>query len=295
MPGALAVTGLTTFAQAASRQPQQYSLGAALGAPRYPSNIYYNAGNWPDELNEYNTLYVAQGTSLGNATYPSDTGHCTDTSATTCLTAPATEASLLASESHIMLSHVLGNNPRVGYAHQTDLIGPATQNGQDYGYTLIGLVNDMLSQYNSWYNANAPLAQMTDVTEAQTLAEQSAWATAETGGKYTASEQNGVVTVTNNGSAVNIPVTVPPGTTVNGSAFGQPYGGDLSNWVNLGTNATETLTEHVGPAILSPASASSIVGAPFSFTVSTTGAPTPAITGTGVLPGGLTFTDNGNG
>ncbi len=28
-----------------------------------------------------------------------------------------------------MLSHVLANNPRVGYAHQTDLIGPATQNG----------------------------------------------------------------------------------------------------------------------------------------------------------------------
>ena len=23
-----------------------------------------------------------------------------------------------------MLSHVLANNPRVGYAHQTDLIGP---------------------------------------------------------------------------------------------------------------------------------------------------------------------------
>ena len=293
MPAALAGAGVTTFAQDASRQPQQYSLGAALGAPRYPSNIYYNASNFPDGLSEYNTLYVAQGDSLGSTQFPSETGHCTNTSSTTCLTTPATEASLLASESHIMLSHVLANDPRVGYAHQSDLIGPAAQNGQDYGYTILRLIDDMLSQYNSWYTA--PLAQMTGVTEAQTLAEQSAWATAETGGKYTASEQNGVVTVTNNGSAVNIPVTVPPGTTVNGSAFGQPYGGDLSNWVNLGTNATETLTEHVGPAILSPASASSIVGAPFSFTVSTTGAPTPAITGTGVLPGGLTFTDNGNG
>ena len=44
---------------------------------------------------------------------------------------------MLASESHIMLSHVLANDPRVGYAHQTNLIGPATQNGQDYGYTLL--------------------------------------------------------------------------------------------------------------------------------------------------------------
>src|ERR1039458_3716419 len=74
MPGALADTGVTTFAQDASRQPQQYSLGAALGAPRYPSNIYYNAGNWPDELSEYNTLYVAQGDSLGSTQFPSETG-----------------------------------------------------------------------------------------------------------------------------------------------------------------------------------------------------------------------------
>ena len=67
MPAALNATGVTTFAQDASRQPQQYSLGNALGAPRYPSNIYYNASNWPDELNEYNTLYVAQGDSLGSS------------------------------------------------------------------------------------------------------------------------------------------------------------------------------------------------------------------------------------
>ena len=295
MPGALADTGVTTFAQDASRQPQQYSLGAALGAPRYPNNIYYNAANWPDELSEYNTLYVAQGDNLGNATYPSETGHCTDTSATTCRTTPATEADFLASESHIMLSHVLANDPRLGYDHQTDLIGPATQNGQDYGYTLIDLINNMLSQYNSWYNTNSPLDQMTDVTEAQTLAEQSAWATAAKAGTYTASETNGVVTVTNTGSGVNVPVTVPAGTTVNGAAFGQAYGGNLSDWVNLGTGATETLTENVAPTITSAASASSIVGAPFSFTVTTTGAPAAALSETGALPSGITFTDNGNG
>ena len=94
---------------------------------------------------------MAQGVSLGNPGYPGETGHCADTSATTCITTPATEADLLASESHIMLSHVLDNNPRVGYAHQTNLIGPATQNGQDYGYTLLALISDMLSQYNSWF------------------------------------------------------------------------------------------------------------------------------------------------
>ena len=293
MPGALADTGITTIASDASRQPQQYSIGGALTAPRYPSNIYYNASNWPDELNEYNTLYVAKGVSLGNSAFPGETGHCTDTSDTTCLTAPATEASLLASETHIMLSHVLSNDPRVGYAHQSDLIGPATQNGQDYGYTILDLIDHMLSQYNGWYTAAAPLDQMTDVTEARVLAEQGAWA--GSAGQVSASVRSGVVTITNGGQGVKVPLTVPPGTTTGGSAFGQPYGGQLSDWVSLGSGSTETLTEKTGPSITSGASATSIVGTPFSFKVTTTGAPAPSLSETGTLPAGDSFTDNGDG
>ncbi len=291
MPQALSDTGVTTVAADASRQPQQYTIGAALTAPRYPSNIYYNASNWPDQLNEYNTLYVSQGDSIGNG----ETGHCADTSATTCRPTPATEADFLASESHIMLTHVLANNPRVGYAHQTDLIGPATENGQDYGYTILDLISNMLSQYNSWFNSSTPLDQMTDVSEAQVLAEQGAWATALGGSSISATETNGVVTVTNAGPSVEVPITVPPGTTANGAAFGTAYGGELSDWVNLATGATETLDENVAPTIISGTSATSIVGIPFSFTVSTTGEPHPALTESGALPTGLSFTDNGNG
>jgi hypothetical protein len=293
MPAALAATGVTTFATDASRQPNQYSLtsgsSTATSAPRYPSNIYYNASNWTDELNEYNTLYVTPSVPLGNATYPTETGHCDASSATTCLTAPATQSSLLASESRIMLSHVLANNPRVGYAHQTNLIG-----GSDpaNGYTLLTLLNNMLSQYDAW--TTTPLVQMTDVTEANVLTEQSAWAKAA--GSVKATETNGVVTVTNaSGSPVSVPVTVPPGTTIGGAAFGQPYGGELSTWTSVPAAGTTTLTEDVAPAITSANTASSIVGAPFSATVTTTGYPAPAITETGALPKGLTFTDNGNG
>jgi large repetitive protein len=91
-------------------------------------------------------------------------------------------------------------------------------------------------------------------------------------------------------------VTMPTGTTTaSGAAFGQSYGGQLSNWENLGTGATETLDLHIPPTFTSSASATSIVGAPFSFTVSTTGEPVPAITESGALPAGLTFTDNANG
>jgi len=296
MPAALTGTGITAIGSDASRQPQQYTIGPALTAPRYPSNIYYNASNFPDELNEYNTLYVAQGDSLGSTQFPGETGHCAGSSSTTCRTTPATEADFLASESHIMLSHVLNNDPRAGYAHQSDLIGPATDtSGADYGYTILRLIDNMLSQYDTWYASTAPIDQMNDVTEAQVLSGQGAWAKAGTAGQYTATETNGTVTVTNNGPAVGIPITVPPGTTVNGAAFGQAYGGDLSDWVSLGTGAGETLTENVAPAITSAASASSIVGTPFSFTVTTTGAPAGKLTGTGALPAGITFTDNGNG
>jgi hypothetical protein len=300
MPAALANVGVTTFAADASRQPAQYSLDSgsnvAESAPRYPSNIYYNAANWADELNEYNTLYVAPGVSLGSYGPAGETGHCAASSATTCLMAPDSETQILASESRIMLSHVLANDPRVGYAHQTDLIndgsglmGSSTQSG----YTLLSLLNSVLAQYNSW--SSTPLIQMTDATDAQVLGQQSAWASALDGGKVSATEVNGVVTITNTGSPVQIPVTVPSGTTVSGAAFGQAYGGSLSGWTSIATGGTLVLSESGAPQIISANSASSIVGSAFMTTVTASGAPTPALSEVGALPLGVTFTNNGNG
>ena len=239
---------------------------------------------------------MKQGVPLGDPGYPGDIGHCVDTAVTTCLSQPATEADVLASETHIMMSHVLGNDPRVSYAHQSDLIGPATQNGQDYGYTILALINSMLSQYSNWFTATAPLDQVTDASDAQVLAEQGAWASAVASGQVTATESGGTVTITNNGSGVKVPVTVPPGTTGSGgAAFGQPYGGILSAWDDLGNGATQTLTESEAPVITSASAATSIVGSAFSFTVRTTGAPVPALAESGPLPAGVTFTDNGDG
>ncbi len=47
--------------------------------------------------------------------------------------------------------------------------------------------------------------------------------------------------------------------------------------------------------ITSANSASAVAGTPFSFTVTTTGVPTPSVTEKGKLPKGLTFLNNGNG
>ena len=293
MPAALHNVGVNVFAADASRQPQQYALSSggttAESAPRYPSNIYYNASNWPDEINEYNTLYVAPGVSLGNTTYPSETGHCAASGATTCLTTPATETSILASESSIMLSHVLANNPRVGYAHQTDLIGPAAT-----GYTILSLINSMLSQYNAW--TTTPLTPMNDATEATVLGEQAAWASAQSAKSVTATDTNGVVTITNTSAApITVPFSAPLGSTVGGAAYGQAYGGTLSAWTTIAAKGTLVVDEKVAPTITSANAATSIVGTPFSFTVHTTGAPSPALSFTGSLPTGIAFLDNGNG
>jgi hypothetical protein len=64
-----------------------------------------------------------------------------------------------------------------------------------------------------------------------------------------------------------------------------------------GTPASQsfTLTVDEGVSITSASSASDSEGSSFTFMVTTIGAPTPALTETGGLPSGVTFTDNGNG
>ncbi len=65
----------------------------------------------------------------------------------------------------------------------------------------------------------------------------------------------------------------------------------------IGSNATQafTLTVNQAPAITSANNTTFTVGTAGSFTVSTTGYPTPSLSETGALPGGVTFTDNHNG
>jgi hypothetical protein len=65
----------------------------------------------------------------------------------------------------------------------------------------------------------------------------------------------------------------------------------------IGADATQSFTFTVdqASAITSANAASFTVGAAGSFTVTATGFPTPALTETGALPGGVTFTDNHNG
>ena len=61
------------------------------------------------------------------------------------------------------------------------------------------------------------------------------------------------------------------------------------------TTQAFTLSATHAPQFTSAGSATAVVGKPFSFTVTTVGSPSPAITRSGTLPAGITFTDLGNG
>jgi alpha-tubulin suppressor-like RCC1 family protein len=81
-------------------------------------------------------------------------------------------------------------------------------------------------------------------------------------------------------------------------------GGDAYTFTVTATNAAGTsdpsdpsnvVTVGQVPAITSAASASTPMREPFSFTITTTGIPAPAVSETGALPAGITSTDNGDG
>lgn len=80
------------------------------------------------------------------------------------------------------------------------------------------------------------------------------------------------------------------------AAAGHSYPITLTATNNVGA-ATQafSLTVTRSPGITSSASATAVSGIPFTFTITTVGSPTPAITRTGTLPSGITFTDLGDG
>jgi hypothetical protein len=281
---------------------QPFVDGTSQVAPRHPINIFYNAATNAQELDEYNTLYDAD----------APDSQCKSTSTTTCSTTPYTFADVINQVVSGMLTNMLTNDPEVSYVHQTNTMGvppytsvlppagyvPAAtaQAGTDGDGTLYEVLNPLISEYESYFNSSTPFQQLTLGGVGNILADQTNWAAAESAGSVKATVQNGVVTVTNTGtSAVNVPVTAPDGTTTGGVAFGAAYGGSLSTWTSVAAGGSLVLDENQSPVITSAATATSIVGAAFTDTVTTTGDPAPSVTETGALPSGLTFVDNANG
>ncbi len=82
---------------------------------------------------------------------------------------------------------------------------------------------------------------------------------------------------------------------VTASMNGYQYRAVFTNSAGSATSNAAILTVDQSPAITSASTTTFTVGTAGSFTVSATGYPTPTLNESGTLPGGVTFTDNGNG
>ena len=186
--------------------------------PRYPSNVYYNVSRQGQQLDEYNWIYVA----------PANGGGCVPIpQVTTCRTAPATWSEYVASENTIMFRHLMGNDPRPHFMHQSNLAdyNPALpETDPNQGGILYPVIDGLLGRYDATIDrAKTPLVQLTSAQVAATLAQQSAWAAHLAAGDVTAWLQDGKLHVKNaSAGAVDVPLT---GTTV-----GELYGGQRSGW-----------------------------------------------------------------
>jgi hypothetical protein len=203
MPQALADTGVRWIAADASRQPDQYQIGDALTVPRYPTGIYYNVGTKAEQLDEYNYVYLP----------PSLGGGCVASAVNTCLTTAASWNQYVNNEATIMFRHMLGNDPRPHYMHQSNL----AEDG-----TMYPVVDEVLRRYRAYFNPS--IVQLDHSAIGQELARQAQWKQAVDAGQVSGYLLNGAVYVQTT-ATTQVPFT--------GTSVGQLYGGQRSGWKTI--------------------------------------------------------------
>jgi hypothetical protein len=230
LPAALTAGGIGYVASDASREPAQRTIGSTLTVPRYPMNIFYNVAKASEEVDEYNWIY----TSRANG----GSGICEDNPETsTCIT-PLDVNTGFASyivpiEIQNATRHLLGNDPRPHYAHQSNITEDRI---------LYPVLDGVMAKYNAAFAANAPLLHPTTRESGDVLRKAELWKTARN--TVTAYAIGNTVTVASTGSAKTVPLTMPEGTLTltsggaTGPAFGTAYAGERSSQVAF--TATQT-------------------------------------------------------
>jgi hypothetical protein len=227
-----------TLAPGSTYTGTQYPIGGsfadagATAIPRYPTNIYYNVSTDAQEVDEYTTLYDE-----------APSGQCVNSAITTCSPSGTvfTIGQIVASVDQGMFLHLMGNDPRPTYFHQTNIMSQSTGSATGEGTGLFyETLNPLLSQYNGYFASNAPIEQLTMAQIGTLLSEQSGWAAANAS-QISGYIEGNVVTVNNNGAATEIPLT---GTTV-----GTPYAGTQSGWTNAPTGPSTYTALAAWPAL----------------------------------------------
>jgi hypothetical protein len=188
LPSALADTGVRWIAADNSRDPVQRTIGRARTVPRHPTNMYFNVCTRDAQLDEYHHLFL---TRMGRA----------PDGATPIRLAPATTwRQFLELEAQTMLGHVLGNDPRPHYLHQSNLAGDRM---------LFDLVDEVLDRRRALFCTE--LVQPSLAEAGAELARQAAWQDALHSRAVTAYSRDGRLHLSST-EPVQIPVTGWPGT-----------------------------------------------------------------------------------
>ncbi|MEU2730861.1 hypothetical protein [Streptomyces griseoviridis] len=227
---ALADNGIGWLGSDNSREPVQRAVGQATTVPRYPMNVFYNAGKAAEQVDEYNWIYTsrAQGGS----------GVCEDNPATTtCLPAPLSTSTgyadhIVPLETRIALGHVLSNDPKPHFIHQSNLAE------ERIAYPVL---DGVLGSYQDLFATNTPVVNLRMKDIGTELKRRAAWQSAVQAGQVTAYRIGTAVTVSAP-SGIQVTATLPTGTTLGGTAFGTAYAGAVSGWTpSAGTPLTLTL------------------------------------------------------
>ncbi|MEV6203998.1 hypothetical protein AB0M64_29080 [Streptomyces sp. NPDC051771] len=221
LAGALADNGVKWTASDNSREPRQRAVGAAKTVPRHPMNVYYNVGTAAEMADEYNWIYTSRA--------DGGSGACEDNPASTCLPAPLDTATgyaayIVPQEARTALGHVVANDPRPHYVHQSNLAEERL---------LYPVLDKVLADYRTLFAANTPIVNPRQKDVGTELTRRDAWDAALAAGKVTAYRIGTTVTV-KAPSGVQVPLTAPEGTrkqlVLGTTAFGTAYAGSRSAW-----------------------------------------------------------------
>ncbi|HEU4703836.1 MAG TPA: hypothetical protein VFS37_15250 [Conexibacter sp.] len=196
--------------------------------PRWPTNVYYNTATATQQLDEYNYLYLP----------PELGGACVNTAITTCFSRPATWSEYVQAESDRILTHMMGNDPRPHYFHQTNL----AESDEPDGAVFYPVLNAVVADYNRWFNASVPILQLTPTQISDQIARQDGWTTTRGVTGYIEGTR---VTIANGGTTRAV---VP----LSGTEVGTLYGGTRSGWANAPVGASTHVATAGWPAPTPP-------------------------------------------
>lgn len=219
MVQALLELGVTWIGADNSSRPRQFSVGPALTVPRWPTNAYFNVGRRGEQLDEYNTIYM---------------GRSPNIETTTSRMPPSTWNAYIESESSMIFKHLISNDPRPHFFHQSNL-------AED------GIFYDVIDPAIRFYREliDAPLVRLGLADIGALLLKQERWADAVAHGDVTAYLCEATVYVQASG-AMEVPLT--------GTIAGSEYGGQNSGWIEVDAKSLTTidLAEPLDPRSIDP-------------------------------------------